>query len=115
MSNVPSKDLSMEPLKIRLEDVPRIISETQRFSGWGIAMLKERPDAGYVLAKDYDSAMAELLSARLEIERLRAALAKYGHHTHPNCHDLTLNDDGSFGPRNGCLCGFESETPGDHS
>lgn len=43
-----------------------------------------------------------------EIDRLREALLKYGHHLHPNCHDLTLNADGSFGERNGCLCGFEA-------
>ena len=50
--------------------------------------------------------------AMVEIERLRAALERYGHHTHPNCHDLTLKEDGSFGPRNGCLCGFDSATGG---
>lgn len=43
-----------------------------------------------------------------EIDRLREALLKYGHHLHPNCHDLTLNADGSFGERNGCLCGFDA-------
>lgn len=47
-----------------------------------------------------------------EIERLRAALMKFGRHDHPSCHDLTLNADGSFGPRNGCLCGFDAATAG---
>lgn len=32
----------------------------QRFSGWGISMLKERPDCGYVLGRDYDRLSAEL-------------------------------------------------------
>jgi hypothetical protein len=43
-----------------------------------------------------------------EIERLRTALERYGRHEHPNCYDLTLKEDGSFGPRNGCLCGFDA-------
>ncbi len=43
-----------------------------------------------------------------EVERLWAALLKYGHHIHPNCYDLTLKPDGSFGERNGCLCGFDA-------
>jgi hypothetical protein len=43
-----------------------------------------------------------------ESERLRAALERYGRHEHPNCYDLTLKEDGSFGPRNGCLCGFDA-------
>jgi hypothetical protein len=47
-------------------------------------------------------------NAAREIERLQEALLKYGHHLHPNCHDLTLNADGSFGERNGCLCGFDT-------
>lgn len=50
-----------------------------------------------------------------EIERLRAALERYGRHTHPNCHDLTLKADGSFGPRNGCLCGFDAVLSADSS
>ena len=52
------------------------------------------------------------LQAYREVEqeniRLRAALERYGRHEHPNCHDLTLKEDGSFGPRNGCLCGFDA-------
>lgn len=47
-----------------------------------------------------------------ENERLRAALERYGRHEHPNCHDLTLKEDGSFGPRNGCLCGLDSVLSG---
>ncbi len=50
-----------------------------------------------------------------QIDRLRAALERYGHHTHPGCHDLTLNEDGSFGPRNGCLCGFDAALSGEPS
>lgn len=49
------------------------------------------------------------------IERLRAALAKYARHTHPNCHDLTLTPGGQIGPRNGCLCGLDVALPGDES
>jgi hypothetical protein len=41
--------------------------EVKRFSGYGISMLSERPDAGYVLGRDYDALLAEA-------ERLRAAL-----------------------------------------
>lgn len=47
-----------------------------------------------------------------EIDRLRAALERYGRHEHPNCHDLTLKEDGSFGPRNGCLCGLDAVLSG---
>lgn len=47
-----------------------------------------------------------------EVERLRAALFKYGHHTHPNCYDLRLNEDGSLGERNECLCGFTAARGG---
>lgn len=43
-----------------------------------------------------------------EIERLRTALRSYGHHVHPNCYDLRLNEDGTLGERNGCLCGFDA-------
>jgi len=63
-----------------------------------------------------DVLRAERISDHLgeENTRLRAALERYGRHEHPNCHDLTLNADGSFGPRNGCLCAFDA-AKGDQS
>lgn|ERR1700749_4394114 len=56
----------------------------------------------------YSQATEDLINHVEEVERLEAALKRYGHHIHPNCHDLTLKADGSFGPRNGCLCGFDA-------
>ena len=50
----------------------------------------------------------DLTACQLERDGMKTALERYGHHTHSNCHDLTLNADGSFGPRNGCLCGFDA-------
>jgi hypothetical protein len=46
-----------------------------RFSGWGIAMMKERPATEYVLASEYDAVVAaneRLRSALERIERLAA-------------------------------------------
>lgn len=60
-------------------------------------------------AADQIEAMASVgVRQEREIERLRAALEHYGRHAHPNCYDLTLKEDGSFGSRNGCLCGFDA-------
>ena len=44
----------------------------QRFSGWGIAMLKERPTTQYVLASDYDALVAEHTRLREEVARINA-------------------------------------------
>lgn len=63
----------------------------------------------------YTEAQGMMEEADAEIARLRADLTHYGRHTHPNCYDLTLKEDGSFGPRNGCLCGLDAALSGDSS
>lgn len=98
--------------------------------GYGRYFFDEREDGDWVRFEDHEARVRQELSlaeeglanyaqeiarlrndltaCQLERDGMKTALERYGHHTHPNCHDLTLNADGSFGPRNGCLCGFDA-------